>query len=135
MPRLGWHALLGMVFMVGLGLGAGNAAPTTGSLVLLATAAPQPKALTVAPGRVVIWLNRTKDRPLTLTFDGSPSPDPTCPAGIGFVRRNSLVFTQPALPPGGTASLCFPAPGVYAYVVHGLGHPASGTVTVGGRLP
>ncbi len=130
--RLGHGALVVMVFLVGIGwLGAGHAATPTGSLLLITEEAPQPKAARVATGAVVIWLNRTADRPLSLTFEGTSLPDPACPAGFGFVRRGGQVFTLPALPPGGTASLCFPAPGIYGYAVHGLDRPASGTVTVG----
>lgn len=130
--RIGQSALVVMVLLVGIGwLGAGHAATPTGSLLLLTEEAPQPKAVRVAPGAVVVWLNRTEGRPVSLTFEGSPLPDPACSAGFGFVRRAGQVFTLPALPPGGTASLCFPAAGTYGYVVHGTGLPVSGTVTVG----
>jgi hypothetical protein len=134
MQRYGRGAFVAMVLLVGLGgLRAGHAATPTGSLMLLTEEAPQPKAVRVAPGAVVVWLNRTADRPVSLTFEGLPLPDPACTAGFGFVSRGGQVFTLPALPPGGTAALCFPASGTYGYVVHGLGRPASGTVTVGAR--
>ncbi|MFQ6672117.1 MAG: hypothetical protein ACE5KY_02360 [Candidatus Tectimicrobiota bacterium] len=131
--RLGYRALLVAALLTGLGLGASHAAPVTGSLALLTSTAPQPTVVTVPSEGVVIWVNQTTDLPLSLTFNGTPSPDPTCPASRGFVRQNSQVFSLPALPPGGTASLCFPAAGTYTYEVHGLGHPVSGTVTVGGH--
>ncbi len=112
--------------------GSAQAATQTGHLVLLTPTVPQPVTISVEAGAVVIWLNRTPDRPLSLTFEDTQSPDASCSASAGFVREGDRLYTLPALPPGGTASLCFPSAGSYSYKVHGLDRPTPGTVTVGG---
>jgi hypothetical protein len=121
-----------LVIFALLGLGAAGAATKTGQLVLLTNEVPQPVSISVELGGLIIWLNRTNGQPLSLAFEGSLSPDPTCPGSVGFVRQDHQVFTLPALPPGGTASLCFPDKGSYSYKVYGLDRPISGSVTVGG---
>lgn len=120
---------LGAVALMGLGPAA--AKTLSGQLVLLTSEVPQPVTISVEAGGLVIWLNRTEGRPLSLSFEGSNSPDPNCSASVGFVSQDQRVFTLPALPPGGTASLCFPEEGSYSYKVFGLDRPISGSVTVG----
>lgn len=132
-PRLGKGLLAAVFLLASLGLGTVCAATMTGHLVLLTSTVPQPVNVSVEPGGVVVWLNRTKNQPLSLTFEGSQSPDPACGASLGFARQGPQILTLPALPPGGTASLCFPTAGTYSYKVHGLDRPISGTVTVGGN--
>lgn len=129
--RIG-KGVLAAVLLVFLASGGLEAASKTGQLVLLTATVPQPVNVSVEPGGVVVWLNGADKQPLSLTFEETKSPDPSCEASLGFARQGSDIITLPALPPGGSASLCFPEAGSYSYKVHGLDRPISGTVTVGG---
>lgn len=129
--RIGKGALAAAL-LVFVTVGGLEAASQTGRLVLLTATVPQPVNVSVEPGGVVVWLNGADKQPLSLTFEETQSPDPACDASLGFQRQGSNIVTLPALPPGGSASLCFPSAGSYSYKVHGLDRPISGTVTVGG---
>jgi hypothetical protein len=129
--RLGKSLPAAVVLVASLSIGIAGAASKTGHLVLLTSTVPHPVNVSVEPGGVIVWLNQTKNQPLSLTFEGSQSPDPTCGSSVGFARHSPQVLTLPALPPGGTASLCFPTAGTYPYKVYGLDRPISGTITVG----
>lgn len=132
-PRPVKLLILCMVLVAALGIGLGPAAAaTTGSLVMLGGSDPAPAVVKVEAGGVVVWFNQSKDQTVSVSFEAASAPDPTCAEGVGFVSRGSRVFIEPALPPGGTASLCFPSRGTYDYKVYGQGRPTSGSVAVGG---
>ena len=126
-------ALAGLFLLLGLALGVGRADVLTARLVILTAEAP--RTASVPPGSVVIWLNRVQGRLIGVAFQGEPLPEVECPASVGFVRRQAEVLSLPALPPGGTASLCFPEPGTYRYRILGLDKPLEGAVAVGVGKP
>lgn len=132
-PRPVKLVLLGTALVAALGIGLAPAvAATTGSLVMLGGSDPAPAVAKVVAGGVVVWFNQSKDQTVSVSFESTPAPDPTCAEAVGFVAQGSRVFTEPALPPGGTASLCFPSSGTYDYKVFGQGRATSGSVAAGG---
>lgn len=91
------------------------------ALVVMTGAGLAPARLRVPPATPLVWLNRTAQLALAISFDDA---FPEAPASCGERRGFHSVpghgpFTL-MLVPGTVAALCAPsAPGVYPYTVHG----------------
>ncbi|MBI4617177.1 MAG: hypothetical protein HY720_26425 [Planctomycetes bacterium] len=77
----------------------------------------------------VIWFNHTQGKNITILVKGA-----TLLAGVAanrnMMQHGADVVTDRMIPPGGLASAKFAQPGRFAYEIHGLGTPVTGTITV-----
>ena len=82
-------------------------------LVVLTEDGPEPRHVEVAPGDVVVWLNRSATAVLALRFDEVLPRDAAtpCPAERAFRRVTGLPLFTALLAPGSVAVTCAPATG------------------------
>lgn len=91
------------------------------ALVVMTGAGLAPARLRVPPATPLVWLNRTAQLALAISFDDAfPDTPSRCGERRGFHAVPGHGPFTLMLVPGTVAALCAPsAPGVYPYTVHG----------------